>query len=133
MDKATPGNLHSAGVLFRAFAALLAPLVAKELRSQPNEDDNGDRWVDQTTSPLGKRAHCRACAEGKIAGAYKLKRRWLAKRSALDAFIAANGAAAPSTPVAPANDTDEPTAEDIARVLAGAGLTFAPRRARAAR
>ena len=127
-ENGASGNVYPASVLVRMIVALLAPLVAKELQSKASEDDTGDPWIHQVASPLGRRAHCRACKEGKIEGARFHRRKWLARRSAIDAYIAQNGAAAPSAPVAAANDTDEPTIDDVARVLAGAGLAYAPRR-----
>ncbi len=103
-------------------APLLAPMVAKELRSKATEDDTADPWVDQTHSPLGRRAHCRACSAGKIEGARKLGKKWLARRSALDAYVQAHGRA----PVehAAEHDTGEPTEADIAAELRAAGLFY---------
>jgi hypothetical protein len=139
---------------------LLAPLVREEL-ARP-EATAGDPWVDQKASPLGRREHCRACASGAIKGAQLVKRRWLARRSAIDAFIEAHGAPpaastrassataprstssstaspASSTPVQasppPANDVDddEPTPAEVDAVLKRAGLEHTPRRGRTAR
>ena len=123
---------HEIGRALRPLAALLAPLlapmVARELRGKATEDDTADRWVDQASSPLGRRAHCRACAAGKIEGARKVGKKWLARRSALDAYVQAVGRA-PRVEDAPASgvrehDTDEPTEADIAAELRAVGLYY---------
>lgn len=85
-------------------APILAPHVAKELRKQ-TQDDLGDPWIDQTNSPLGRRAHCRACKEGKIEGARKVQKKWLARKSAVDAYVEKHGGAA--SPTNPEVDDEE--------------------------
>lgn len=71
----------------RPLAALLAPLVAEQLR----EHDEADPWVDQTASPLGRRGHCRACKAGLIEGARKVGKRWLVRESALSTYVDKHG------------------------------------------
>lgn len=85
----------------------LFPEVREALAGKHQGDDDADPWIDQEASPLGRRAHCRACASGCIPGARKVRRKWLARQSAIDAYIAENGTAAiPRSPDnAPANDT----------------------------
>jgi hypothetical protein len=110
---------------------LLAPMVAAELKAQDAGEDAGDPWVDQRTSPLGRRAHCRLCKSGALP-ARKLRRRWLVRASDLAAYIEAHGRpAAPLTE--PANDChgpaeDEPSDADVAAVLASVGRAYVPRR-----
>lgn len=128
------GDVYSPDAIGRALRALLvllapllAPMVARELRGRTTEDD-ADPWVDQACSPLGRRAHCRACAAGKIEGARKVGKRWLARRSALDAYVQAHGRA-PRVEDAPASgvrerDTDEPTEAEIAAELRAVGLYY---------
>lgn len=109
----------------RAEAAVFAALASA--REAP-----GDRWLNQSESPLGKRAHCRACSSGQIEGARFVGRKWLAKASAIDAYITAHGR--PATPASspPANDVEQellPDDEaDIERELRAVGLTARRRR-----
>lgn len=72
------GTLERLRLAFRELEAVLVELV------------EGDAWVDQTSSPLGRRAHNEACRTGKIA-ARKLRGKWMAKRSDVDAFIQKTG------------------------------------------
>lgn len=64
--------------------------AADALDAMLREDD----WIDQTRSPLGKRAHLRAVREGKLSG-HKVGARVLVRRSDLDAFIAGHRARPP--------------------------------------
>lgn len=122
--KGAAGYVYSPELVraLHALVVLLAPMVAKELRSKATEDDTADPWVDQTGSPLGRRAHCRACSAGKIEGARKVGKKWLSRRSALDAYVQAHGRA----PVehAAEHDTGEPTEADVAAELRAAGLYY---------
>lgn len=139
------------GHLHPAIAAALAPLVdllLPALRARIDGENGAAAkgpavdWLDQRSSPLGRRAHCRACASGDIPGARKVGRRWLARRSDLDAYIAAHGrpADAPagattpgtsSAPLAPANDTGEPSAAEVEAELRLVGHTRTARGRRA--
>ena len=72
-----PGDVL--GVLARA----LAPHLLETLR----DHETGASWVDVATAlPTCKRALWRACRRGELP-ARRLKRRWLARRSDLDAWI----------------------------------------------
>jgi hypothetical protein len=96
---------------FEAIAELIRGIVREELRAA-QDDDAGDPWVDQNESPLGRREHCRLARDGAFP-ARKVGKRWLARRSALDAFIEAHPTA--KADGAPANDT-------AASVLAEVGI-----------
>lgn len=102
--------------------AFLCSLVDRELHAKGREDD-ADPLLDQTRSPLGRRAHCEACRAGKIEGARRVGKKWLCRRSALDAYIQANGRA-PRVEDAPASGVRELEASeaDIAAELRRAGL-----------
>ena len=127
MDATSTADLQHA---FQAFVARLVPFLARrvtrELRAERTEGD-ADPWVDQVASPLGRRAHCRACREGRIEGARKVGKRWLVRRSALDAHVQAIGRAphiedgAPASGI-PGHDSDEPTQAEIEAVLRAGGL-----------
>lgn len=95
-------------------APMLAPLVAKELRAQTGDAD--DPWVDQDHSPLGRRTHCRVCKEGKLDGARKLGKKWLVRRTILDAYVQTKGSAAPEP--SPAELTEEERLEQLERAVA---------------
>lgn len=116
---------------------LLLPALRARLASEDAAKGAAGDWLDQRTSPLGRRAHCRACASGAITDARRVGRRWLARRSDLDAYIAAHGrpAAAPREQApaesSPANDTGAPTAAEIEAELRPLGVTTR-RRARGA-
>lgn len=75
-----------------ALAALLEAVDARiDERVSGFEDDP---WLDKARSPLGAQ-HNRVCRSGKIQGARLVGRRWLARRSAIDAFVAACPAPTP--------------------------------------
>ena len=118
--------------LAAALATLLRLLAPSVRAAEDMAVDAGavDDWVDQKCSPLGPREHCRACAEGKIEGAHKLKRRWLAPRRAVNAYIQTYGAPSKSAPASGTceNDDDAPSDADIASVLHTAGFAYTPRR-----
>src|SRR5688572_8706852 len=71
--------------LVDVFAKAVAAEVVRALRG-PAEDG----WIDQHSSPLGVRRHCRAArarlAQGKP-GASKVGRKWLLSRAALQEAI----------------------------------------------
>jgi len=107
----------------RPLARLLAPLVAAELASAAGED-----WIDQETSPLGRRKHRELAKRGAFP-AHKDGRRWRARRADVDAFIEAQRpGAAREGPTANHDTADDAAAHDAAvrAELAGAGLALAP-------
>lgn len=107
----------------RPFARLLAPLVAAELASAAGED-----WIDQETSPLGRRKHRELAKRGAFP-AHKDGRRWRARRADVDAFIEAQRPGARlEEPPANHDAADDAAAHDAAvrAELAGAGLALAP-------
>jgi len=113
----------------QATARVLAALAA------PREDAS-DPWLDQRTSPLGTRAHCRACASGAVKGARKVGRKWLARASAIDAYITAHGRPATRASSPPANDVEQellPVDDEAAieRELRAVGYTARGRARRA--
>ncbi len=75
--------------LLQMLAKLLAPFIAAEIHGAAN-DNASPEWIDQTKSPLGRRAHCVAARAGKLT-ARKVGRRWLVRRSDLEVFIATHG------------------------------------------
>lgn len=123
-------NRERAAEIVCQLARLLAPFVAAELRRIPSDD-----WVDQTTSPLDRKRHCKL-AKAQAFPAHKEGRRWLARRSDIDAYIEACGS--DSTPAArplaipatrPANDAHEGD-PSVEAALAEVGLELAPMPAR---
>lgn len=100
----------------RPLAKLLLPLLREELAAEQAAAPEPDTWVDQTSSPLGRRAHCRACKAGEIEGAHKLGKRWLARRSAVDSYVVKYGivpGTAGEPEEEPAADPDEPTEAEV--------------------
>jgi hypothetical protein len=83
----------------------------RELASALDELLEGDEWIDQKTSPLGRRAHCEAARAGRLR-AKKIRGRWLAKRADIDEYIEQYGSRAPVE----RPDVDDATA--IAEILA---------------
>lgn len=65
-------------------ARILAPFIAEELRRILSDD-----WIDQTTSPLGRRRHCEL-ARAEAFAASKEGRRWRARRADVEAYITAS-------------------------------------------
>lgn len=84
-------------------AELLSELAAahRELAARA-----GDEWVDQHASPLGARVHCRLIRERVIEGS-RVGARYLARRSALDAYIESHAVKASAPREAPPQDADE--------------------------
>lgn len=112
---------HSAEPALVALAAVLAPMVARELQAMASAAASADDWIDQRSSPLGRRRHNELCRSGVLAGARKVGHAWKVRRSVVDAWIEAHSPAAPApaSPVLAANDQDD-GAVDAA--LARAGL-----------
>jgi excisionase family DNA binding protein len=84
-------------------ARLLAPFLAAELGGPPTVEDSG--WLDQSSSPLGRRLHCALARRGALP-ARKVGRRWLVRRADVDAYIAQ------PQPVQPESASPERTAEE---------------------
>jgi hypothetical protein len=89
-----------------AFAQALefALTAVRRLVSEPSPEE----WVDQHSSPLGRRAHCELARRGRLPSAHKVRGRWLVRRTDIDAFIEAH-ARAPSQ--------SEPDAREVAEIL----------------
>jgi excisionase family DNA binding protein len=80
----TPADVSAAlEILARAFAPVIARAVVDELTAGRTAD-----YVDQASSPLPARTHCRLIREGAIPG-MQAGRRWIAKRADVDAYIEA--------------------------------------------
>lgn len=94
------------------FARLLAPFLAAELGSRMAAD--GEVWIDQDVSPLGRRLHCVLARRG-VLPARKVGRRWLVRRADMDAFISAEKHAPKSRPVE--DDADRDAQEARMRAL----------------
>ena len=103
-------------------ARLLAPFVAAELAGSDGED-----WIDQHASPLGRRRHCEL-ARSDAFPARRVGRRWLARRADVDAYIEAQRTGA-ALDVRPANDRDALDEDDdpgVRAVMAEHGIELKP-------
>lgn len=78
--------------------------AADALESMLREDD----WIDQSSSPLGRRAHLQAVRDGKLTGR-KVAGRVLVRRSEMDAFIESHRVRIPVSDAA----SDEQAIADI--------------------
>lgn len=110
-------------------ARILAPFIAEELRRILSDD-----WIDQTTSPLGRRRHCEL-ARAEAFAASKEGRRWRARRADVEAYITASRTRRTTDARAlalPTNDTGHGDGEDSAvrDVLDEVGLELTPQRTR---
>ena len=76
-----PDLVAALETLARAVAPVLARAVVDELAAGRTGD-----YVDQTSSPLPARTHCRLVREGVIPG-MRAGRRWIAKRADVEAYI----------------------------------------------
>lgn len=74
----------------------------RKILDAPREDD----WIDQASSPLGRRRHLRLAKSGKFPSARKEGSRWLVKRSEIEAHIDAAPRPIPS-PEVQAEQDDE--------------------------
>lgn len=81
-------------------------MVADAVADLEREDD----WVDQSTSPLVRRAYLRAARDGEFP-TKKVGRQVLARRSDVDAFIVRNGKAPKP------KQQDDNDAREVANVL----------------
>lgn len=68
------------------FAHGLETILAS-VKHMLEEDDSPNDWVDQRTSPLGRRRHCELSKRGKLPGAHKVNGYWLVRRKDIDAYI----------------------------------------------
>lgn len=96
----------------RALAGALAPYLREVLA---DADREGELVEVATVVPLPRRAVLRACREGRVEGARRVGRRWLATRAAVNAWVRASG---PRAVVAQAEDADddlEPLRQSLAR------------------
>ncbi|MFO0593585.1 MAG: helix-turn-helix domain-containing protein [Polyangiaceae bacterium] len=87
-------------MLAHLLAPFLAPALARVAQNEPEDD-----WMDQGCSPLGRRLHCSLARRGALP-ARKLGRRWLVKRTVVEAYIAEHGKAAEPPPSPDVADTD---------------------------
>jgi hypothetical protein len=107
-----------------AMRELMRPLVRAELAAALDEQRRhlGTEpldLVDGDRSPLGKRRHHEACRAGRIPGARKLGRRWLAPRASVLAFVDGAGKA---PAVAPLEAPAPPPDDDLDELLGECGL-----------
>lgn len=109
--------------LARLVARLLAPLVAEELAGRAADD-----WIDQRSSPLGRRRHVELARAGAFP-AHKEGRRWLVRRAELDAYIGGHRSGGVPLAAGPANDhaTDEAEDRDMRALLREHGLELLPK------
>lgn len=113
------GQLASALVVL---ARLFAPFVAAEIRNI-RQTSSDDAWIDQESSPLGRRMHCSLARRGVLA-ARKVGRRWMVRRADLEAFIAAQKGG-PSAAAREECDGDEEQSARVRALLAGCDLDLA--------
>jgi hypothetical protein len=66
-------------------------LALTSIRELVSEADR-DAWVDQVTSPLGRRRHCELARRGLLAGARKDRGRWYVRRREIDAYLESRAA-----------------------------------------
>lgn len=104
----------------RALAALLGPvlrqLVAEEVQKAVKAATADDE-IPHTRSGLPARVACAACAAGEVQGARKVGKRWLASRSAWDAYLDRQATRRAGDV---ANDADDNTADLMAYVRGAA-------------
>ncbi|WP_437731278.1 helix-turn-helix domain-containing protein [Sorangium sp. So ce1335] len=103
-------------VINTAIAAIfdgVRQLVKAELQAAKGD---GDPWVSQEDSPLGRREHCKLARIGAFP-AWKVGKRWLVRRSELDTYIEAHGAKPKPPEAVPADDPNEPTADAVLHEL----------------
>lgn len=68
---------------------LLDDAVREIVRDELERLGHGE-WIDQNTSPLGKRKHCELARTGKLP-AKKVSGRWLVRRDDMNAYIQTHG------------------------------------------
>jgi hypothetical protein len=106
-DVCSPQRHHDSETALRAIAAAIAPFV----RDLIVADLHDDRLVDVlATVPGTRRTILRACRRGAIHGAAKVGRRWVARRTSVDAWLGT------LTVLPCSNDDDE--FEELRRSLA---------------
>lgn len=107
---------HFGAIVGYLLAAVRADLAARE-------GVDADPWVPHPRWPWSRRKARELAASGAIKGVRKVGKDWLARQSALDAFIEEHGVEVPAH--APANDRalaeDDPEA-DVDQVLEELGL-----------
>lgn len=85
-------------------ATALAPMVAELLANEAH----GGQLVDVVRAvPAPKRAVMRACREGRIAGAVRVARRWLAPRQSIETWVRSMGPRAVPAPKGEQDDLEE--------------------------
>lgn len=95
------GGSCAAAQIMNGLVQLLLPVFRAEIAAARHDD-----WIDQSHSPLGRREHCRLARAGTLP-ARKVGRRWLVRRSELDAWIEAH-----------AEPTAEPSADGNVDLMA---------------
>jgi hypothetical protein len=94
----------------RALARALLPHLRELMAAERHREDLVEVAA---VVPLPRRLVLAACRRGKVSGAVKRGRRWLATRAAVDAWLRAKGPRAMSSPA------DEDDLEPLRRSLAG--------------
>jgi hypothetical protein len=117
---ARPGT-DAGGDALRALAVALVPILQELLQVERT----GAELVEvAAVVPLPRRAVCRACREGRVEGARRVGRRWLAARSAVDEWVRSCGPRV----VPPADDRAD---DEVEAMLASLVRPSRPRRRRA--
>jgi hypothetical protein len=119
---ATPQMLALASIDDRIYAELdresrelqtetLQPASGRAKKSTAAAALNGNDWIDQYDSPLGKRKHMKLCREAVFPSGHKIGKQWLVRRAEIDAYIVQNGKSAKTA-----------DGSDIDRELAALGM-----------
>jgi len=117
-----PGPAYAAALAalppaLRPLAEAIAPVVAALVREQSLETDP---LVDICSAvPRSRRAIQRACRAGEIGGATKSGRAWLARRSAIDAWLASQRPVPVRVTADDGDDVDEVLSALRLRVVRG--------------
>jgi hypothetical protein len=105
---------------FSAIVGFLLTRVRAELAAREGQD--ADPWIPHPRWPWSRRKARQLAASGAIKGVRKVGKDWLARQSAIDAFIEEHGvevpASMPANDGAPAGDMEA----DVDRVLSELGL-----------
>lgn len=100
-------------------ASIIARLVDARLEARLAELRPAQDWIDQSASPLGRRAHLAAVRRGELPGR-RVGKKVLVRRADLDAYIAERGAVRVEPEAARREDGDD-LAASISRAAARRG------------
>ncbi len=98
-----------------ALDALAEALLPRLLSRLATEQRDAELVDVAAVVPLPRRTVYRACRAGRIEGALRVGRRWLATRAAVDAWVRSCGPRAVPSPKDDATDDLEPLRRSLAR------------------